>query len=71
LVSLRLVLDGQLDSLCVASDGQYRIAAPFSTTIRDGQAHIRAKAGVKYQVIIDGHRIVELESRGGDVILLR
>ena len=71
LVSLRLVLDGQLDALCVASAGQHRIAAPFPTTIRDGQAHVRAKAGVKYQVIIDGRRIVELESHGDDVVLLR
>jgi len=71
LVSLRLVLDGQLDALCVASDGQHRIAAPFPITIRDGQAHIRAKAGVKYQVIVDGRRIVELESHGDDVVPLR
>lgn len=71
LVSLRLVLDGELDSLCVAQHDGHRIVAPFPTTVRDGRAHIRAKAGVAYQVIIDGRRIVDVKSQGEDVVQLR
>jgi hypothetical protein len=71
LVSLRLVLDGRLDSLCVAADGQHRITAPFPTTIRDGEARIRAKAGATYQVIVDGSRIVDVQSHGEDVVPLK
>jgi len=67
---LQMVLEGQLDFLSVASDGQHRIAAPFPVTIRDGVAHIRAKEGTAYQAIIDGQRIVDVESRGDDVIPL-
>jgi hypothetical protein len=70
LVSLRLVLDGDVDFLSVASDSQHRVAAPFPLTIRDGQAHIRAKAGLKYQVIVDGQRVVDVVSKGDDVVVL-
>jgi hypothetical protein len=71
LVSLRLALEGRLDSLSVATDGRHRIAAPFPVTIRDGRAHIEAKEGVNYQVIVDGRRIVDVNSHGDDVVPLR
>jgi hypothetical protein len=70
LVSLRMALDGRVDSLTAAADGPHRIAAPFPVTVRNGQAHIRATAGCKYQVLIDGHRIVNVTSRGEDVVPL-
>lgn len=66
-----MVLDGRLDFLSVAGDGPHRIAAPFPVTIRDGKAQIQAKAGVKYQVIIDGRKIVDLESQGEDIVQLQ
>lgn len=71
LVSLRMMLDGQLDFLSVATDGQHVIAAPFHVTIRNDRAHVEAKAGVAYQAIIDGSRIVDVESKGKDVIPLQ
>ncbi|MGO8747435.1 MAG: hypothetical protein ACLQNE_15735 [Thermoguttaceae bacterium] len=70
LVSLRLVLDGKLDSLAVAVDGSHRVASPFPVTLRRGQAIVRAKAGVKYQLLIDGRRIIDVDSRGDDVVPL-
>jgi len=70
LVSLRLVLDGQLDSLSVATEGRHHVAAPFPVTLRDGQAHIKGRSGVTYQVLIDGERIVEITSQGDDVMPL-
>ena len=60
LVSLRMVLDGELDNLAVAADAKHRVAAPFPVTLRDGQAHVEAKAGVRYQVLIDGDRTVDV-----------
>ncbi len=71
LASLRRVLDGQLDSLSVAIDGPHRIVAPFPVHIRNGVAHIRAKAGMDYQVIVDGSRVVDVKSRGKDKIPLQ
>jgi hypothetical protein len=70
LVSLRLVLDGKLDSLAVAVDGSHRVASPFPVTLRGGQAIVRAKPGVKYQLLIDGRRIIDVDSRGDDVVPL-
>jgi hypothetical protein len=69
-VSLRLVLDGELDSLAVASDGGRRVAAPFPVTIGQGQAHVQGRAGTKYQVLVDGRRIVDVRSQGDDVLPL-
>jgi hypothetical protein len=68
LVSLRLVLDGKLDSLAVASDGEHRVVAPFPLTLENGRAHIRASKGVSYQIIVDGKRVVTIESIGDDVV---
>jgi hypothetical protein len=70
LVSLRLALEGKLDSLAVAAAGGHRVVAPFPVTIRDGQARLQAREGVAYQVVVDGQRIVEVQSRGEDAIAL-
>ncbi len=70
MLSLRLVLDGELDALAVARDGQHCVVAPFPVTLRDGRAHVRAKPGVRYQVIVDGARVVDVVSQGEDVVEL-
>ncbi len=70
LVSLRLRLSGKLDSLDMATDGKHRVVAPFPVEIDNGKAVIQGKLGAKYQVIIDGSRIVDVDSRGEDVIVL-
>lgn len=70
LVSLRLLIAGQLDSLAVAANDQHRVVAPFPVEIRDGAAHVSGQAGVKYQVLIDGTRVVDVTSQGRDVIPL-
>jgi hypothetical protein len=70
LVSLSLVLEGKLDSLAVATGEGHRVVAPFPVTIRDGAAHIEARSGVAYQVVVDGERIVQINSRGGDTVAL-
>jgi len=70
IASLRMVLDGQLDFLSVAIDEKLRVAAPFPVTIRDGAARVEAQAGVGYQVIINGRRIVDVKSQGVDVLPL-
>jgi hypothetical protein len=68
LVSLRLVLDGRLDSLSVAADGKHRVVAPFPVSLRDGKAQIEGRAGVKYQIVVDGEKVVDVESQGRDVV---
>ena len=70
LVSLRLALEGKLDSLSVAASSTHRVVAPFPVTVRGDVAQIEAREGVTYQVVIDGQRIVEVKSRGVDSIPL-
>ncbi len=71
LVSLRFALDQTLDALAVAADGEHRVAAPFPLTLKNGFAHIRAKPGVNYQIIVDGKRVVDVKSKGDDAVALQ
>ena len=70
LVSLRLALDGEVDSLAVTADGPHRVVSPFPVRIEGGKALVKARPGVKYQVLIDGARIVDVESQGEDAVPL-
>ncbi len=70
LVSLRLVLDGEVDFLRVAAGEGHRVAAPFPVTIREGKAHVKAQKGLAYQALVDG-KVVDVQSRGDDVLPLR
>ena len=68
IVSLRLRLNGKLDSLdCARAEG-HRVVVPFPVSIRNGRARIRARAGGTYQAVVDGHRIIDIKSRGTDEI---
>jgi hypothetical protein len=69
LMSLRLALDGELDSLAVAAEGGHRILAPFPVKIEGGKAVVRARKGAAYQVLIDGKKIVDVKSEGVDSII--
>ena len=66
LISLQLALEGKTDSLAVAADAKHRVASPFPVTVAKGIIRIRGKKGVTYQVMIDGERIVTIESKGID-----
>ncbi len=70
LVSLERLLDGQVDSLAVARDERRHVVAPFAVQIADGKAVVQAQVGARYQVIVDGERVIDLSSRGQDVIKL-
>jgi hypothetical protein len=70
IVSLLLTLDGKLDSLAVAAEGGRRVVAPFPVEIRGGRAHVHGRAGVAYQAVVDGKRVVSVESKGEDEIEL-
>ena len=66
IVSLRLRLDGQLDSLACARTNGHRVVAPFPVSLRNGRAAIQGREGVAYQAVVDGRRIVEIKSQGVD-----
>ena len=70
LVSLQRLLDGQPEFLSVAVEGNRRVAAPFPVTIAEGKARIQAQKGVRYQVLIDGQTIVDVQSQGTDELEL-
>ena len=71
LVSLRTVLDGELDFLSVASDDKHRVASPFPVTLQGNEAHIKAVLGATYQIIVDGRQILDIKSKGEDVVSLK
>lgn len=70
LISVELLLRGQLDSLAVAHNDQHRVIAPFPVTIKDNNARIDAVKGINYQIIIDAARIIDIHSAGEDIIPL-
>jgi hypothetical protein len=70
LVSLRMALDGQVDSLCVAANSTHRVAAPFRVRLRGGNAVIDGEQGVDYQVLVNGMQVVDVRSKGRDTIKL-
>jgi hypothetical protein len=70
IVSLRLALEGKLDSLAVATGGGHRVVAPFPVAIRGDEARVEAQAGLSYQVVMDG-QVIQMNSRGEDTIRWR
>lgn len=70
LISIHLRLSGQVDSLAVAASGKNRITSPFPIEIQDGQAFVTAPQDTQYQVLINGEKIINLTSRGKDIIAL-
>ena len=70
IVSLRLVLEGKLDSLAVVAGDGHRVVASFPVKLRDNEAIITARPGINYEVFVDGQRVVKITSQGTDVINL-
>lgn len=70
LVYLRRRLDGDNAGLYVAADSSHRIVAPFPVTLDGNRATVRAAAGINYQVVVDGQRIIDIASRGVDELTL-
>jgi hypothetical protein len=69
LASLEMALEGEVDSLCVAvsaGKGGHRVLAPFPVRFEGAEAVIEGRAGTRYQVLIDGTRIVDIVSEGVD-----
>lgn len=70
IVALQLRLEGQLDAVDVAANGQHRVASPFPVRLEGGRAVVQGRAGLKYQVVVDGTRVIDVESKGRDEIEL-
>lgn len=67
---VRLRLEGQIDNLAVARDGLHRIVAPFPVKLEANRAIVQGRRGTAYQVVVDGDRVIVVESTGTDVIEL-
>lgn len=70
LVSLRLLIRGELDSLAFVHHQNHRIVSPFPITIENGQVWVTAPRGQSYQIVIDGETIRSIVSQGKDLIPL-
>ncbi|GIX01271.1 MAG: hypothetical protein KatS3mg112_0208 [Thermogutta sp.] len=70
LVNLRLALDGKPHRLEVAADEAHRVVSPFPVRLEGRQAVIQGQAGTRYQIVVDGQRVISVDSRGTDVVPL-
>lgn len=70
ILCLRWRLDGRLDSLAVATAEGRRVVAPFPVTLRGDKAFVQGRAGVAYQILVDGQHVIDVVSRGADEIAL-
>jgi hypothetical protein len=70
LVSLRRRLDGNVDSVAVATDGKFRVVAPFPVEIAGDKAIIKGQKGLRYQILLNGKRIIDVRSQGRDLVAL-
>lgn len=70
LVSLRLRIHDQPAGLSFARLHNQRVVAPFPCRIDEDAVVIDAPEGTTYQILIDGERIVEIQSRGTDRLSL-
>ncbi len=70
LVSLDRALRKELHQVVVAVGEGHRVVAPFPVKIDSGRAIINGQAGVSYQIVVDGTRVVDVKSVGTDVVSL-
>ena len=70
LVSLRLALEGKLDSLAVATAAGHRVVAPFPGNHSRKPGPRPGPPRPAYQIVVDGRQILEVQSRGDDSIPL-
>lgn len=70
LVSLREQMAGRHDGVSVLVVDGHRIAAPFPLKREGDRVAIEGRAGLRYQVVVDGRRVIEIESKGRDEVLL-
>jgi hypothetical protein len=70
LVSLRLSLDGQLAGLAVARWAGHHVVAPYPVRFQGGKFRVHAPQGSRYQVLVDGERVMNRESKGEDILAL-
>jgi len=59
LVSLRLLVDGEEPGLSVAVAGSHRFVAPFPMKVDGATVDVAAPAGLPFQVVVDGARVVD------------
>lgn len=65
---LRRMIDGRPTNVSVADVAGRRVVSPYPVEVNGNQATITAKAGVQYDVMIDGKEIRTIESKGKDVL---
>ena len=72
LASLRLAVQGRVDSLAVAvSPGRrHRVVGPFPMSVENGKVIVTAPPGQAYQLVLDGRKVIDVKSTGRDVIEL-
>jgi hypothetical protein len=68
IVSLDRAIRGEIHRPVVATGNGRRVVSPFPVRIENGKAIVEARPGVRYQLIIDGNRVIDVVSKGRDVV---
>ncbi len=65
LVSLRLAIEGKVDSFAVITDGRDRIVSPFSLQIRENDIHaVGVPPEQVFQILLNGNRSINARGSG-------
>ncbi|MCS7237131.1 MAG: hypothetical protein NZ899_02530 [Thermoguttaceae bacterium] len=70
IVSLDRAIRGEIHRPVVATGDGHRVVAPFPVRVEAGTAVVRSTPGIRYQIVIDGRRIVDVVGTGRDTIPL-
>jgi hypothetical protein len=68
LLYLQRLLEGQSVGLQVAAKNRHHVVSPYPLAFDGHRATISGQRGRVYQLVIDGQRIVEVNSQGTDVV---
>ena len=70
LASLQRLFEGHGEVLTVITIDGHRVVGPFPMVEREGKLIVTARSGIRYQLVVDGERVLSIDSKGRDVVSL-
>ena len=68
IVSLDRAIRGEIHRPVVATGDGRRVVSPFPVRIENGKAIVEGRPGVRYQLLVDGNRVIDVVSEGRDIV---
>jgi len=70
IVSLDRAIRGEIHRPVVATGEGRRVVSPFPVRIEEGKAVVEGRPGIRYQLLVDGSRVIDVLSQGRDFVSL-